>query len=414
MKKALNFFSFLIIILPIALVTGPFFSDLIVSVSAIFFIFYCIKNDNFKYFNNLYFKFFFLFWVYIIVCAFFSEKIYVSLKSATPYIRFGIFTVFVLFLVNETKNFLKRFSISFLIFYCIVLFDSYFQFVFGYNILGFESPVKNRLSSFFGDEMVVGSFLSRLFPLVLFCILYLSTKYTQKIKYLSPTLLVLVDVIIYLSGERTSFGILLIINVGFIILINQMKFLRLVTFLISIILIGLISFSNNVVKDRMIDQTIKDIGLKKDKVYLFSNIHQDHYETAYKIFKDNILIGVGPKMFRYECANKKYESGKYSCTTHPHHLHLQILSETGIIGYFFLLSAMFWIIKKFLYSIYLNYYKKSYIDNLDLQNCILIGVFINLFPFLPSGNFFNNWLSIVYFLPLGFYYLNKNQHVLFK
>ena len=38
----------------------------------------------------------------------------------------------------------------------------------------------------------------------------------------------------------------------------------------------------------MIDQTIKDIGLKKDRIHLFSNIHQDHYETAYKIFKDNV------------------------------------------------------------------------------------------------------------------------------
>ena len=54
----------------------------------------------------------------------------------------------------------------------------------------------------------------------------------------------------------------------------------------------------------MIDQTIKDIGLKKDQIHLFSNIHQDHYETAYKIFKDNVLLGAGPKMFRYECSKR--------------------------------------------------------------------------------------------------------------
>ena len=136
--------------------------------------------------------------------------------------------------------------------------------------MGFESPVENRLSSFFGDEMVVGSFLSRLFPLVLFSILYLSKKHIENIKYLSPILLILVDVIIFLSGERTSFAILLIINFGFIILISQMKYIRIVTFIISMILIGIISISNNKVKDRMIDQTIKDIGLKQDQTYLFS------------------------------------------------------------------------------------------------------------------------------------------------
>ena len=37
---------------------------------------------------------------------------------------------------------------------------------------------------------------------------------------------------------------------------------------------------------------------------------------------------------------------------------------------------------------------------------ISILIFINLFPFSPSGSFFNNWLSIIYFLPLGFY-INK-------
>ena len=215
------------------------------------------------------------------------------------------------------------------------------------------------------------------------------------------------DVIIFLSGERTSFGILLIINFGFIILISQMKYIRIVTFIISIILIGLISISNNKVKDRMIDQTINDIGLKKDQTYLFSKIHQDHYETAYKIFKDNILVGAGPKMFRYECSKKEFQSGKYSCTTHPHHLHLQILSETGIVGYLFILVALLWIIKIFISTIYLNYFKQKFIQNADLQNCILIGAFVNLFPFLPSGNFFNNWLSIIYFLPLGFYIFKK-------
>ena len=407
MNSILNFFSYLVIFLPVALVTGPFISDLIVSTSAIFFIFYSIKNNNYIYFNNLFFKLFIVFWICIIVSASFSNEILVSLKSAVPYVRFPIFVVFVLFLVHETKDFLRKFTILFVIFYCLVLVDSYFQFIFGFNILGFESPVKNRLSSFFGDEMVVGSFLSRLFPLVLFSILYLSKKYFQNIKYLSPILLILVDVIIFLSGERTSFGILLIINFGFIILISQMKYIRIVTFIISVILIVLISISNNKVKDRMIDQTMKDIGLKENQTYLFSTIHQDHYETAYKIFKDNILIGAGPKMFRYECSKKEFQSGKYSCTTHPHHLHLQILSETGVLGYLFVLGTLFWIIKIFISTIYLNYFKKKFNENSDFQNCILIGVFVNLFPFLPSGNFFNNWLSILYFLPLGFYQFKK-------
>ena len=409
MKKTLNFFSYLVILLPVAIVTGPFFSDLIVSTSALFFIYYTIKTSNYYYFKNLFFKIFFLFWLYIVFVSFFSDNFLVSFKSSITFIRFGIFVVLIFYLANETKNFLKNFTIFFLIFYCIVLLDSYFQFLFGFNVIGLKSPVANRLSSFFGDEMVVGSFLSRLFPLVLFCILFLSKKYFKNIKYLSPILLILVDIIIFLSGERTSFAILLIINIGFILLISQMKILRLTTFVFSMILIGFITISSDRVKDRMIDQTMRDFGVNKEKIYLFSNIHQEHYQTAYKIFKDNIIIGVGPKMFRYECSDKKYYSGEYSCTTHPHNLHLQFLSEIGLMGYLFLIITLILIIRRFLLTLYLNYIKKIDVEHFDLQNLILIGVFANLFPFLPSGNFFNNWLSIIYFLPIGFYKL-KNQN----
>ncbi len=38
-----------------------------------------------------------------------------------------------------------------------------------------------------------------------------------------------------------------------------------------------------------------------------------------------------------------------------------------------------------------------------LSKYILISSFlVNLFPLVPTGNFFNNWNAIVYSLPLGF------------
>ena len=410
MERYLNFISNLIVLIPLAIISGPFFSDLIVSVSALFFLLYCYIKNQFKYFNNNFFKLFIFFWIYIVGLSFFSENIIVSFKSAFPYIRFGIFVILISFLIENNKNFLEKFSFSMIIVYCLILFDSYFQFLFGQNIIGLISPSKNRLSSFFGDEMIVGSFLSRLFPLVLFCILVLSARYNEKIKFLSIIILILSDVIIFLAGERTSFGILIIINVGFILIINQMKILRLVTFIFSILIIIFITNNSGLVKDRMITQTIKDFGIKDENYQMFSNVHQSHYETAFQMFKKNPVTGVGVKMFRYECADKQYARGNFNCTTHPHHTHLQILSETGLIGYFFLLIGLFFIIKRFLLNININYPPKKNTTILDLQNCILIGVFANIFPFFPSGNFFNNWLSILYFLPIGFYFIKNNKY----
>ena len=34
--------------------------------------------------------------------------------------------------------------------------------------------------------------------------------------------------------------------------------------------------------------------------------------------------------------------------------------------------------------------------------CFLLSVFVNLWPIIPTGSFFNNWISICYFLSIGF------------
>ena len=72
-----------------------------------------------------------------------------------------IFLIFALiyFLKDETlRNKVINFWTLVLL---IVSFDIFFEFIFGQNILGFESPMKNeRIVSFFQDELIVGSYLS--------------------------------------------------------------------------------------------------------------------------------------------------------------------------------------------------------------------------------------------------------------
>ena len=370
-----------------------------------FFLFYCFYKKKYYLFNNNFSKFFFIFWVYICFNSIFAKEVLVSLKVSIPYIRYGIFVILIVFLNNHNKNFTNTFSKFLLITFIIVLIDSYIQYFFGANVFGMVSPHPSRLSSFFGDEMVVGSFLSRLFPLVLFSLIVLSHEENKNYKYSSLILLVLTDVIIYLSGERTAFGILLINTILFIVLINQMKFLRIITFIFSICIIIFISLSNETVKERMVTQTIEGLGYNQKEIKAFSSVHQQHYETALNIYKDNPIIGVGVKMFRHECKNKKYVVGKFGCTSHPHNMHIQSLTETGIVGYIFVLFVLFLISIKFVryaYQIYIK--KKKFSITQDLQTCILIGIFSNIFPFLPSGNIYNNWISIIYFLPVGFYF----------
>ena len=56
-----TFPSYLIILLPVLLITGPFLSDLAVSLIAFIFIINSLKNNLSKYYKNIFFKIFIFF-----------------------------------------------------------------------------------------------------------------------------------------------------------------------------------------------------------------------------------------------------------------------------------------------------------------------------------------------------------------
>ena len=132
---------------------------------------------------------------------------------------------------------------------------------------------------------------------------------------------------------------------------------------------------------------------------------------SYKIFKDHPIIGTGVKGFRYLCRNKIYILEKNDgCSTHPHNTYVQIIVSTGIIGFIALLIAFGFILKEIF-----SYRKKiskinEFNGYLIAQGIMLITIFVNLWPLAPSGNFFNNWLSMVYFYPVGFYLYFKHKY----
>jgi O-antigen ligase len=127
------------------------------------------------------------------------------------------------------------------------------------------------------------------------------------------------------------------------------------------------------------------------------------------MFKDNKLFGSGPRSFRYLCKDKKFAINKESCSTHPHNYYFEILSELGLIGFLFLFSVYLFII----YNILNLFFKKKVTINNNYKIC-LMGIFlVNLWPIMPTGSFFNNWTSIILYIPISFYLLsnslNKNS-----
>jgi len=418
-KKLIFFNSFIIYFIPLGLVTGPFIPDLFVSITAISYIFLITKKKSFFFINNNFIRFFIIFYLYFVIISLFSENIYLSIKSSLLYFRFFLFFLMVTFLIENNKNFIKFFFISLLITMLLVTLDGYFQFIFDFNMFGFEKPNDYRISGFFNDELILGSYLSRLLPFLIGLFLF-NYQTDNKIKKIIFGIFVfMVFGLIFLSGERASFFLSVMSLFIIVILYNTKIRYKILVLLFSIVLILTYSILKPKTFDRIYNQTYAQINVlifnisdpENEKItkyiknkdiarYVVSNQHKHHFEAAVNMFLSKPLTGYGIKMFREICKKPEFNINKYSCTTHPHNSYLQLLAEGGIIGVFYLVIPLVIIFYLFLKQLYYSFLGKMFISNYQIS--LLACLLTTLWPITTTGSFFNNWLSIIYFLPVGF------------
>ena len=129
------------------------------------------------------------------------------------------------------------------------------------------------------------------------------------------------------------------------------------------------------------------------------------------MYLDSPFFGQGPNMYRKKCSDKKFFIEQSSCTTHPHNFLLQMLAEIGLFGSLFYLFIFFIILRTLLSLFYETKIKKVELTNYKLKMFIInMGFIINSFVFiLPNGNFFNNYLNAIIFIPVGFYLFQKKM-----
>jgi hypothetical protein len=423
-----NYLVYLILIFPISLILGPTFIEIF---SGLIIIFFFIKVDkDFYQKNKFYINFFLIFYSYLVVRTLFFSHEFEKIRSILFYFRFLFFCCAIIYFLNKI-NFTKNFKVKYIFFiFLLLILDSILQYYHGRNILNIPLHDKFRASSFFGKELILGSFLFRMLPFILIICMLSKLDLKKNIFQLS-IFFSLFFFAVLISGERTSFFLLLLTIFLIIILIKDFRKILLFSLIFFLFINLTFSFSNKNPYDRMLKYTFSQMNLQKVDLkvnenlsnlelnkkinsfsnhYIFSREHQGHYIIALRMFLDNPIFGQGPRSFRYLCSDEKFIKSDGICTTHPHNTYLQLLAETGLIGFSFVFLLFFScsnaLIKKFIYN--LKYTKE---DNtyLQIKYISLIAIFINLFPFVPSGNFFNNWLSFTSYYPIAFYIYSVNK-----
>jgi len=244
----------------------------------------------------------------------------------------------------------------------------------------------------------------RFFPFLIALSFFFYKKKKHK-KFLIPAIvfIILVQLTIFLSGERTGFILFNFTIILFLIFLNDFKNIRIFLLLIYSISIILIFTIDTPFKKRIINLTAKQtqINQLEKKKYIFSKQYHEHYLSSWKMFNDNILVGIGPKNFRVKCKDEKYNLSKLTCSTHPHNFPLQLLAETGIFCFLIYLIINIFVWYNLIKSLFVKIlYKKKFLNNFQIS--LLINIAILIWPLAPNGNFFNNWVSITVYYPVGF------------
>ena len=414
------FFGYGLAIFPILLIAGPMVAEIFLLLCIIFAVYSVIKEKNFKYFNNKFLLFFLLFYLVILLSTFVNFRDFDNSKSSIFYFRIPLFALSAWYILDRFKLFNNKILFFYIAFFSFLVLDSLIQYYTGKNILGNE-VVRSRISSFFGEELILGGFILRIIPFFLLYLVLNNIIGGNKINFKYVILTSLSCLVVYLSGERTSF-FLLILFFFTVYFIN--KFLRkfIIYTMFSFVIFALVIPHFRVSEDfnpaiRMFKKSYDQIIGKGEeqyeehkkkmfnKVYIFSHDHHGHYLLSYRMFKDHLIIGTGVKGFRYLCRNKIYILEKNDgCSTHPHNTYVQILVSTGLVGFALLVFAFAFVVREIF-----NSRKKLLLTNhSDLNqvsaSIMLSTIFVNLWPLIPSGNFFNNWLSMIYFYPIAYYF----------
>jgi len=417
--ESLSFF--LILSIPIALVTGPAIPDLIITFVSIFFIIHVVKNKKYSFIKEKWILFGFIFFLSLQISSFFSENYSLAFKESLIFLRIIIIPVFLCCWLLVTKKRINYLLNLILLLNLLICFDCIYQFLnynpefgFGNDILGFSSEFYGRLSGPFND-LVPGSFIAK-FSMLGLCSILINFKNRYNILLIFSILyLVLCGIITFISGERMAFATFFLGIVLGIVFFKEHRRIFLLSLILIFIFIYIIYKNHSLYNDyTIVNSTSDHLGLKIEKEYKCSNENNnckkiillqpeikeivknfknspygDVYILAFQMYKDNKLLGIGLNNFNYLCkTNIKYM--KETCWSHPHNFYLQWLTEAGIIGFllfiFYLLSILIKIFnhRNFIYS------KISFITFM-----------IMFWPIMSTGSLLKNWHGIQTFFILG-------------
>lgn len=328
-----------------------------------------------------------------------------SAHTIFPYLRFFFAGIFIISEINknpERIKFILKGIFYIVLFWCI---DASIQFIIGKNLIGFPYQ-PGHITGMFHPRNTISHICSILST---FLFLYAYINFDNK-KYLSLSIMPLFFILL-LSGRRAAWVMLALSTLGFVTYSfyfskNKKRFMKLLgitTGLLAILLSSTIIFHEPT--NKRFNDTLGLFSGNYEQINKATAVRLPIWETAITIIKNNPINGIGPRGFRHIYANYAAEDDYFvniakAVPSQPHIILLEILAETGLIGFLGYTFAIIFIIKLILRS----QNKKKLIP-------FLIPVLVAMFPFNTHMAFYGSIWSSMTWLLLALYFSEAKKNV---
>lgn len=394
----------------------------------------------------------------------------IRLVKSISFFRFFLMLLTIYLLCKFDILKFKYFFLSAAFVSIFIALDIIFQYFFGFNIIGLRSSSFYH-AGFFGDEQIAGGFIQNFsfFSILFTAFIFKNKNYTRYI--LTTIVISILGLGILFSHNRMPL-ILFFFGLVLLFLFNdELKKIISISLAALVILFTLVFLSDEVLKGRymsLYDNTIGQLQLilLKDNSKQNNEIEpaestespKDQFEekqiqfkeqiqfqlarqsseifgenhrgrlitTALDIWSRNKIFGNGIKSFRMDCQKLFLNNPEYNitsvvdkskknrlCSTHPHNYYIEVLTETGIVGF----SVM--LIIAFLFCIFifknLKLFKGSEIANFLILSTT-ISLILEMFPLKSTGSVFttNDAVYIILISSIILSYKNILRNKSFK
>lgn len=385
--RLLKCMHYLLVLVPLGLLSGPAIGDVIASTMAMMFLVYSSITRQWSWVRQPWVIVLLVLWVHFMVIAPFAVDAHAAFKRGLLWIRYPIFMAAIAFWIGRDARVQQHFLLTSAMAIIFLIFDMLWQFHTGKDLFGIPYEKIDDFIRLTGpyNALRPGLMLIYLgFPAIFFLFdrAQKATRHRCLIQAGIVALLVAFALAIYLSGERMA---LLYTILGFMLaplLVKRCRWYWVAGCVASALLVATIVANNPQLLVRQYHYTKYEAVNPDKSPYVLI------WQSSLRVGMEHPFTGVGLKNFRYVCTDPKYgDDNPLRCAMHSHNMYMELFAESGAVGLLLFCTAIVLWLKQCWHN-----------RRLIVSDMVLAGLFITfvirIWPLAAISSQFNPWAAV--------------------